>query len=170
MLTEKVVVELIVNFLITKPKGNWHKEKSKVADLHSHGVDIHLIGGKRNSEHFYIECKGKSYAKSADSINKQTNWMYALAQIVKRMDVSRVIKSGKHKGEPNRAYKFGLGLCAESAVVALATIPKSVLTLLNLYIFAVNDYGEVVQFTPSKFGKKYSLDKFYIKYKQDEKM
>ena len=162
ILDEETVVELVTNFILSKPRGNWHKEKTKVADLHGHGVDIKLVGGKRNSEYFLIECKGKSCAKSADSINKQTNWMFALAQIIKRMDTKRVIEKGKRKGEPNRAYKYGLGLCDESAKVALASIPKSIAQVLNLYIFSVNDYGEVIQFTPSKFGKKYDESKFFL--------
>lgn len=161
-LDEEKVVELVTNFILSKPRGNWHKEKTKVADLHGHGVDIKLVGGKRNSEYFLIECKGKSYAKSADSINKQTNWMFALAQIIKRMDTKRVIEKGKRKGEPNRAYKYGLGLCYESAKVALSSIPKSIAQVLNLYIFSVNDYGEVIQFSPSTFGKKYDESKFFL--------
>lgn len=162
ILDEEKVVELVTNFVLSKKQGNWHKEKAKVSDLHGHGVDIKLVGGKRNSEYFLIECKGKSYAKSADSINKQTNWMFALAQIIKRMDTKRVIEKGKHKGEPNRAYKYGLGLCAESAKVALTSIPQNIAHVLNLHIFSVNDYGEVIQFTPSKFGKKYDDSKFYL--------
>ena len=162
ILDEEKVVELVTNFILSKPRGNWHKEKIKVADLHGHGVDIKLVGGKRNSEYFLIECKGKSYAKSAESINKQTNWMFALAQIIKRMDTKRVIEKGKRKGEPNRAYKYGLGLCCESAKVALASIPKNIAQVLNLYIFSVNDYGEVIQFTPSTFGKKYDDSKFFL--------
>ena len=86
ILDEEKVVELVTNFILSKLRGNWHKEKTKVSDLHGHGVDIKLVGGKRNSEYFLIECKGKSYAKSAESINKQTNWMFALSQIIKRMD------------------------------------------------------------------------------------
>ena len=78
------------------------------------------------------------------------------------MDTKRVIEKGKHKGEPNRAYKYGLGLCAESAKVALASIPQNIAHVLNLHIFSVNDYGEVIQFTPSKFGKKYDDSKFYL--------
>lgn len=161
-LDEEVITELITKFLLSKEKGNWHEDKTKIADLHGHGVDLKFCGGKRNSEFFLIECKGKSYAKSADSINKQTNWMFALAQIIKRMDTKRVISRGKHKGEPNRAYKYGLGLCDESARVALYSIPKEIAKVLNLYIFSVNEYGEVIQFTPSKFGKKYGVEMFFL--------
>ena len=161
-LEEDVVKELVTKFLLCKPNGNWHEDRTKTADLHGHGVDIKLCGGKRNSEFFLIECKGKSYAKSAKSINRQNSWVYALGQIIKRMDTKRIISSGAHKGEVNHAYKYGLALCDESARVALYSIPYEIARVLNLYIFSVNEYGEVIQFTPSTFGKKHELQEFFL--------
>ena len=67
-ITEQFIVNRIVEFMLNKQNGNWHKEKVKKTNIHEHGVDIKLVGGKRNSEYFYIECKGKSYAKLAKSI------------------------------------------------------------------------------------------------------
>lgn len=150
MITEGFVVEKIKEFLINKENGNWHEEKVKESKLHGHGVDIVLVGGKRNSEYFFIECKGKSYSKSARSVNRE-GWLNALGQIVTRMTTCRVIKSGERKGEPNRAYKYGLGLCKEGAEVALKRIPKEIAKILNLYIFSVDDEGVVRMFTPSQF-------------------
>ena len=69
-LEEDVVKELVTKFLLDKPNGNWHEDRTKTANLHGHGVDLKFCGGKRNSEFFIIECKGKSYAKSARSINR----------------------------------------------------------------------------------------------------
>jgi len=162
-LEEDVVKELVTKFLLEKPNGNWHEDRTKTADLHGHGVDLKFCGGKRNSEFFLIECKGKSYAKSARSINRQNSWVYALGQIIKRMDTKRIISSGKSKGDVNRAYKYGLALCDESARVALYSITKEIANVLNLHIFSVNEYGEVIQFTPSKFGEKYDESAFYLK-------
>jgi len=153
MITESFVVEKIKEFLINKENGNWHEDKVKEAKLHGHGVDIILIGGKRNSEYFFIECKGKSYSKSAKSVNKE-GWLNALGQIITRMTTSRVIKSGERKGEPNRAYKYGLGLCKEGAEVALKRIPKEIAKTLNLYMFSVDDNGVVEMFSPSQFLKE----------------
>ena len=96
-ITEEVVVKQIKDFLINKENGNWHEDKVKESKLHGHGVDIMLVGGKRNSEYFFIECKGKSYSKSAKSVNKE-GWLNALGQIITRMTTSRVIKSGVKKG------------------------------------------------------------------------
>jgi len=160
-LDEKDIVERVRTFLITKERGNWHEEKAKVTELHQRGVDLIMIGGKRNSECFFIECKGKSYARSERSINKE-GWLNALGQIVTRMSTPRIIKSGQNKGEVNRAYKYGLGLYWVSAQTALRRIPKEIATTLNLHIFSVNDNGEVKQFTPSMFGKKYDASDFNV--------
>lgn len=161
ILTEEFIVEKIIEFMINKPNGNWHEEKVQKADLHKHGVDIKLVGGKRNSEYFYIECKGKSYSKSARSVNKEC-WLNALGQIITRMDVKRysVSKDDGRINSINHAYKYGLGLYWESAQVALRRIPKEIAEVLCLHIFAVNDDGKVFYFTPSKFGKVYNNDYF----------
>ena len=158
-LTESVVAELVKQYLISKSDGNWHEEKVKQSSLHGHGADLILVGGKRNSEYFTIECKGKSYAKSAAEINKE-GWLNALGQLITRMKPVRVIKSGKTKGSPNRAYKYGLGLYWIGAQVALRRIPKNIATTLQLYIFSVTDDGFVKQWTPSKFGKAYQDEEF----------
>ena len=128
-------------------------------NTHEHGVDIKMIGGQKNSERFFVECKGKSYAESANSINKE-GWLNALGQIVTRMDSKRIISSGKRIGEPNRAYKYGLGLYWVSANVALRRIPREIAKTLNLYVFSVYEDGFVKQWTPKDFGKTYSEEEF----------
>ena len=122
-ITETFIVEKIKDYLVNKENGNWHEEKTKISDLHGHGADIVMTGGSKNGERFIIECKGKSYAKSARSINKE-GWLNALGQIITRMNTKRIINAGVQKGNINRAYKYGLGLCKESAEVALRRIPK----------------------------------------------
>lgn len=161
-INEQFVVKKVIEFMINKENGNWHEEKVEASELHQHGVDIKLVGGKRNSEYFYIECKGKSYAKSAKSINREV-WLNALGQIITRMDVKRYSiskKDGSIAGI-NHAYKYGLGLCWESAQVALRRIPKEAAEVLCLHIFSVNDDGVVKYFTPSKFGKEYPRESFW---------
>ena len=39
-LTEEVIVDKIIDFMINKEDGNWHEEKVEKSDLHKHGVDI----------------------------------------------------------------------------------------------------------------------------------
>ena len=97
-LTEQRVVELVKEYLLTKTDGNWHEETVRQAFGHEHGADLILIGGKRNSERFTIECKGKSYAKSAASINKE-GWLNALGQLITRMDTA------KKTAFPDRNFK-----------------------------------------------------------------
>ena len=158
-LGEEDIVDRIRLFLINKEKGNWHEDKAKVAGLHQRGADLIMRGGKKNGEHFIIECKGKSYAQSARSANCE-GWIHALGQIITRMNTARTIQSGSQKGQPNRAYKYGLGLYWKSAQTALRRIPKTIATTLNLHIFSVNEEGEVKQFTPSAFGTKYENSEF----------
>ncbi|MBE6144506.1 MAG: hypothetical protein E7169_02915 [Firmicutes bacterium] len=160
-ITEEYVIERIIEFMKNKPNGNWHEEKIQKSDLHQHGVDIKFVGGKRNSEYFFVECKGKSYSKSAKSVNKEV-WVTALGQLITRMDVKRfsVSKLDSKILRINQAYKYGLGLYWETAQVALRRIPKPIAKVLCLHIFAVNDNGDVKYFTPSKFGKEYSKDEF----------
>lgn len=150
-ITEIFIVEKIKDYLVNKENGNWHEEKTKTSDLHRHGADIVMTGGSKNGERFIIECKGKSYAKSAKSINKE-GWLNALGQIITRMNTKRIINTGVQKGNINRAYKYGLGLCKESAEVALRRIPKEVAKVLNLYIFSCDDNGQIKMFTPSQFN------------------
>ena len=153
LINEDFITKKIIAYLENKTDGNWHAERTIKSDLHQHGVDIKLVGGKRNSEYFFIECKGRSYAKSANSVNKE-GWLNALGQIITRMNVKRYCVSKDGKMKINRAYKYGLGLYWEAAQVALRRIPKEIAQILNLYIFSVNDKGKVKQFTPSQFRKE----------------
>lgn len=162
-ITEQFVVDKIIEYMLNKTDGNWHEEKVEKSELHKHGVDIKLVGGKRNSEYFYIECKGKSYSKSSKSVNKE-GWLNALGQIITRMDVKRysISKEDGKISDINRAYKYGLGLCWESAQVALRRIPKEIAKTLNLYIFSINEYGQVKYFTPNQFGTRYEKEDFFM--------
>lgn len=161
LLTEDEITELIVNYLINKENGNWHLETLKKHSLRDSGADIDIRGGKRNTERFIIECKKKSHAKTAASQNKETFWIHALGQLITRMKSSRVIKSGKTKGQPSRGTRYGLGLYWVSAQVALRRISKNIAETLNLYIFSVDESGFVKQFTPSDFGVKYGTEEFH---------
>lgn len=76
------------------------------------------------------------------------------------MDTKRTIASGNRKGEPNRAYKYGLGLYWVSANVALRRISREIAKTLNLYIFSVYEDGYVKQWTPKDFGKIYTEENF----------
>jgi len=143
-ITEKFVEERILKHLAKK--GWDYNVKTK--NLYEHGCDI-IITNSRNkfkANRFYIECKGKSYAKSARAI-ADTNFLFALGQLITRMKVI-----AKH------AYKYGLGLPKESAGKALHRIPWQAARHLCLYIFSVDDKGNVEEYSPRNF-KKFQLKK-----------
>ena len=110
-------------------------------DLHEKGCDLILRDeyNKHKARRFLIECKGKSYAKSAKSVN-ETIWLFALGQLITRMSVV-----AKH------AYKYGLGLPEVSAKIALRRIPWQAARHLCLYIFSVDDAGNVKEYSPKDF-------------------
>lgn len=135
--TEKFVVEKIKKYLAPQ----WQVVTEK--DLHEKGCDLVLkdVFNKHEARRFLIECKGKSYAKSAKSVN-ETVWIYALGQLITRMSVV-----AKH------AYKYGLGLSEVSAKKALRRIPWQAARHLCLYIFSVDDNGNVIEYSPKDFKK-----------------
>ena len=139
ILTEDFVQKQIEKYLAAK--GWNHNLKSK--GLREHGCDIIVSDGnnKNKARRFFIECKGRSTAKSAKSI-AETNVLFALGQLVTRMSVI-----ARH------AYKYGLGLPQESAQKALKRIPWQVARHLCLSVFSVDDYGNVTEFSPKDFKK-----------------
>lgn len=115
----------------------------KEPKLHEKGCDLILLDteNKYRARRFLIECKGKSYAKHARSVN-ETVWLYAVGQLMTRMSVI-----AKH------AYLYGLGLPEVSAKKALRRIPWQAARLLCLHIFSVADNGRVTKYSPKDFKK-----------------
>lgn len=136
-ISEKFVEKVILKYLAKK--GWDYNVKTK--ELHEKGCDIVVTDSrnKNKARRFYIEVKGKSYAKSAKSI-ADTTFIFALGQIITRMSVI-----ARH------AYKYGLGLPEESAKKALRRIPWQVARHLCLYIFSVDDTGLVTEYSPKDF-------------------
>ena len=138
-ITEKFVEKCILKHLA---KRGWDYN-IKTKNLHEHGCDI-VVTDSRNkfkARRFFIECKGKSYAKSARAVN-ETIWLFALGQLVSRMSVIAM-----------HAYKYGLGLPEVSAKIALRRIPWQAARHLCLYIFSINDDGKVTEYSPKDFKK-----------------
>ena len=149
--TEPEVQNRIIEYL-TKESGQiWFPPKDK-HELRSHGVDIWLKGNLSCTRQFFIECKGRSNAKTQktrDSIDKEDSWLKALAQLVTRIKSKRVTSKGKIAKNPC----YGLGLYWKSAQTALYRISRNVSEVLNLYIISVDESGYVKVFTPSEVGK-----------------
>lgn len=137
VIDESLVTQAVKNFLA--PKWSVVSEK----DLHEKGCDLVLRDeeNKHKARRFLIECKGKSYAKSARAVN-ETQWLYGLGQIMTRMSVIAP-----------HAYLYGLGLPEVSAKVALRRIPWQAARHLCLYIFSVDDNGIVTKYSPGDFKK-----------------
>ncbi len=135
LISEKFVIERIKKHLAPQ----WQVVSQK--DLYEKGCDLVLkdVFNKHQARRFLIECKGKSYAKSAKSVN-ETVWLYALGQLITRMKVI-----ARH------AYKYGLGLPEVSAEKALRRIPWKVARDLSLYVFSVSDNGKVTEYSPKDF-------------------
>ena len=136
-ITEKFVIERIKKHLAPQ----WQVVSEK--DLHERGCDLVLkdVFNKHKARRFLIECKGKSYAKSAKSVN-ETVWLYALGQLATRMKVIAPY-----------AYEYGLGLPKVSAEKALHRIPWQTARHLCLYIFSIDDNGRVKEYSPKAFKK-----------------
>ncbi|MEK7508122.1 MAG: hypothetical protein AAB602_03520 [Patescibacteria group bacterium] len=136
-ITEKFIERSILKHLAKK---GWDYN-IKTKGLHEHGCDIVVTDSrnKNKARRFYIECKGKSYAKSARAI-ADTTFLFALGQLMTRMKVV-----ARH------AYKYGLGLPEESAKKALRRIPWQAARHLCLYIFSVDDNGNVREYSPKDF-------------------
>src|SRR3990172_11244349 len=98
-INERFVIKRIKEHLAPK----WKVVSEK--DLHEKGCDLVLkdVFNKHEARRFLIECKGKSYAKSAKAVN-ETIWLFALGQLITRMHVIAPY-----------AYKYGLGLPEISA-------------------------------------------------------
>lgn len=143
LLTEELVQKSIKVYLL---KNGWNYNFIG-KQLHEQGVDIVVRDGnnKHKARYLFIECKGKSIAKSAKSM-AETNFLFALGQLITRM---RVIAKN--------AYLYGLGLPEESAKKALRRIPWQVANHLSLRLFSVSDDGSVIAYTPKDF--KYHQEK-----------
>lgn len=145
---KKVTEKFVINKVKKHLAPQWQVVSEK--DLHEKGCDLVLkdVFNKYKARRFLIECKGKSYAKSAKSVN-ETVWLYALGQLVTRMKV--IVP---------HAYKYGLGLPEVGAKKAIKRIPWQVAHSkhLCLYIFSVDDRGNVTKYSPKDF-KAYQNDK-----------
>ncbi len=138
-ITEQYVQKIILDYL--KTKGWDYNVKAKA--IHEHGCDI-IVTDSRNknkARRFYIERKGKSYSKSTRSVSENA-FVYSLGQLMTRMKVI-----ARH------AYKYGIGLPENSANKALRRIPWQVARHLCLYVFSVDDNGNVKEYSPKDFKR-----------------
>lgn len=134
--TERFVRRSIINYLARKGWDRGLREKETA----EHGVDI-KVRHNRYSRYFFIETKGESASKSAQSV-RETAFVYSLGQIITRM------KAG------NARYYYGIGLPESVANIAVRRIPWQVAKKLLLYVFSVNHSGKVRQYSWKEIKKE----------------
>ena len=142
IITEPFVQACIVNHL--KSKGWSSNLQSK--ELRQTGVDIKVRNDKF-SRYWLIETKGdpSEIVKSRGG-SRSSNFNSALGQIISRMHT---------KGKPNYKYryKYGIGFPSSYKEMALKKLPYDVCNKLNLYIFIVNQTGEVEEYDHKQLKK-----------------
>lgn len=138
-MTEEFVKNSIIKYLSRKEWGtNLHFDS-----LRDRGVDI-KVRHNRYSRYFLIECKGQGVGRGSSEVA----FVYSLGQIISRM------KSGG-----TTRYYYGLGLPEKSAKIALRRLPWQVAKKLLLYVFSVDEKGNVKQNSWQELKKVQELRK-----------
>jgi hypothetical protein len=128
LISEKFVRRAVRDWLFRNGWGRNYIEK----ETHEQGVDIKVCHNKY-SRYFFIETKGESSAKSANS-QRETAFVYSLGQIITRIKVG------------NARYYYALGLPTSSAAIAIRRIPWQVARKLLLFVFSVDSVGKVKRY------------------------
>lgn len=123
-ISEEFVKRAVIKWLSKNGWGHFEFD-----DLHTHGVDIRAKKVKY-SRYFFIEAKGDAPGRSSG----ETAFVYCLGQIITRM----------RDGGTTRNY-YGLALSERSAKIAIRRVPWQVSRKLCLYIFSVDDEGNVIR-------------------------
>lgn len=132
LLTEDFVQDRIIEYLA---KTGWSKQL-KAKGLKEHGVDIKVKNDKV-SRYFLVECKGDASPKAKyPRSHREVHFNLALGQIITRM------KTGGARAYKYR-YKYGVGYPASFKDLIVRRLPYDVCDKLNLYIFLVDETGEV---------------------------
>lgn len=129
-ISEKFVKQSIIEWLF---RHNWGRNL-RMGELKDKGVDIRVRHNKY-ARYFLIETKGEGSATSKSwRSQRETHFVYGLGQIITRM-------------ETNARYYYGLGLPDSSAKIAIRRLPWKVAKKLLLYIFSVDKFGKVKQYS-----------------------
>ncbi|MFH1558981.1 MAG: hypothetical protein ABIC19_00470 [Patescibacteria group bacterium] len=138
-MTEEFVKNSIIKYLSRKEWGT----NLQFGSLRERGIDI-KVRHNRYSRYFLIECKGQGIGQSSSEVA----FVYSLGQIISRM-----------KSSGTTRYYYGLGLPEISAKIALRRLPWQVAKKLLLYIFSVDQEGNVKQHSWQDLKKVQRLKK-----------
>lgn len=136
IISEDFVKNSVIKWLSSNGWGHFEFDL-----LHTKGVDIKAKHYKYG-RYFFVEAKGQGVIPQAN----ETAFVYSLGQIITRMK----------SGGSTRNY-YALGLPTMSANIALRRVPWQVAKKLLLYIFAVEQTGNVIQYSWKDLKKKQSL-------------
>ncbi len=126
IISEDFVKNSIIKWLSANGWGHF-----QFGDLHQQGVDIRAKH-HQYSRYFLVEAKGQGKIRQADEVA----FVYSLGQIITRMKTNKTTR-----------YYFGLGLPDVSAKIALRRLPWQVAKKLLLYVFSVDQSGNVSQYS-----------------------
>lgn len=138
IISEDFVKNSIIKWLSANGWGHF-----QFGDLHERGVDI-KAKHHQYSRYFLVETKGQGKIRQADEVA----FVYSLGQIITRMKTSKTTR-----------YYFGLGLPNISAKIALRRLPWQVAKKLLLYVFSVDQSGNVAQYSWQDLKKVQELKK-----------
>jgi len=138
IISEDFVKNSIIKWLSANGWGHF-----QFGDLHEKGVDI-KAKHHQYSRYFLVETKGQGKIRQADEVA----FVYSLGQIITRMKTNKTTR-----------YYFGLGLPDVSAKIALRRLPWQVAKKLLLYVFSVDQSGNVGQYSWQDLKKAQELKK-----------
>lgn len=138
IISEDFVKHSIIKWLSANGWGHF-----QFGDLHERGVDI-KAKHHQYSRYFLVEVKGQGKIRQADEVA----FVYSLGQIITRMKTNKTTR-----------YYFGLGLPDVSAKIALRRLPWQVAKKLLLYVFSVDQGGNVSQYSWQDLKKVQELKK-----------
>lgn len=134
LISEEFIKRSVINWL---SRNGWGTNL-QFGGLRDRGVDIKVRNNKV-SRWFFIECKGGSVNPSG----KEVAFVYSLGQIITRMK----------SGGTTRNY-YAIALPEVSAKIALRRLPWQVAKKLLLYVFSVDEKGNVKQYSWQDLKKK----------------
>lgn len=145
ILTEDFVQNAVVEHLHSK---GWSKSLNS-AKLWEHGVDI-KVRNNNYGRYWLVEVKGDPSAKvKSPTGSRSSSFNSAMGQIITRMHSNR---SEKYR-DCYHGYKYGLAFSIYFCDMVIKKTPYNILRRLNLYIFFVDEKGNVKEINWQKLKK-----------------
>lgn len=142
ILTEDFVQDCVIKYLSSK---GWEKSL-KSAHLWEQGVDIKVRNNKY-SRYWLVEVKGDPSEKvKSPEGSRSSSFNSAVGQVITRMH-----RNGKTMYK--YGYKYGIAFSMYFYDMVTRKMPYDVMDKLNLYVFFVDEKGEVLEIDHKKMKK-----------------